>query len=292
MNRSLAGRLLLALLATALPEGAHAARELAMFTPENFGSGALCCSGCDDLPNTIQDGQHFDAGFAQYDVVEHWKNSAVDGRDLTDASLFAWGADTSSPGGSDWADVVFYSGHGSRTCDQFTGHWSQIVMGDDNAGETCNPRTAWASGFDGHMRLGGNTASRDANAYVTFACQTAHLCVWENGGYSPMDQGQFNIVNGFHGIVWEASGYQDDLEDFANDAEWNDVGDAWLDRMYRWRKSGENNCPVAIVWGANEAEIDDFYDDAGWYDFHNTGAHEISGFYYLDGCNPKEGDKL
>jgi hypothetical protein len=292
MKRSFAGRALLALLAAGLSAEAHAARELVMFTPEEFGNAPFCCSGCDDLPNTVQDGQHFDAGFGSYDVVQQWQDQAVDGRDFTDPAVFAVGADSTSPSGTDWADVIFYSGHGSRTCSQFAGHWSQIVMGDNNAGEACSPKTAWASGSNGHMRFGGTTANRDANALVTFSCQSAHLCVWENGGYSPMDQGQFNILNGFHGIVWEVSGYQDDLEDYANDAEWNDVGDAWLDRMYRWHKSGENNCPVAIVWGANEGEVDDFYDNAGWYDFHDTGAHAISGFFYLDGCNPKEGDKL
>lgn len=292
MKRSLAGRALLALLAAAVPGNADAARELVMFTPEDFGAAPLCCTGCDDLPNTIQDGQHFDAGFVSYDVQEHWKNQAVDGRDFTDPDVSASGADSTSPNGTDWADVIFYSGHGSRTCDQFTGHWSSIVMGDRNDGETCSPRTAWASGFDGHMRFGGATASRDANALVTFACQTAHKCVWENGGYSPMQRERFDVLNGFHGIVWEVSGYQGDLEDFANDAEWNDVGDAWIDRMYRWRKSGENNCPVAIIWGENEDEVLDFYDNAGWYDFHDTGQHAISLFIYLDGCNPKDGDEL
>lgn len=280
-----------------LASAALADYELVMFTPEHFGAAPLCCAGCDELPNTIQDGQHFDNAFGSYDRKKHWTNTAVDGRDFSETAWVPWGADSTDPGGTDWADVIFYSGHGTRVCSAFAGWWSEIAMGDDNSPpsgtEDCKPHTAFRPGStNGHVRLGGDTPNEDANAYVLFACQSAHKCVWENGGYSPMDRGQFNIMNGFHGIVWEASGYQDDLEDYAKDAKWNDIGDAWLDEMYRYRLAGKNNCPVSILWGANESEIDEFYDDAGWFDFHDVGAHSTSGFYFLDGCNPKDGEKL
>jgi hypothetical protein len=272
---------------------ASADRELALFTPEIYGDGDFCCESCDDLPNAIGDGAHFDDGFASYDEIVENQNTTVDGRDFADSGWFAWGADSDATSGTDWADVIFYSGHGSATCDPAVGHYSSIVMGEANQGEVCSPRTADRSGSsNGHMHFGGPTPSRDANAFVTFSCKSAHKCVWENGGYSPVDNGQFNIWNGFHGTVFEVNGYQDDLEDYAEDAEWNDIGDAWLDHMYRWRKPGENNCPVAILWGANDGEMDDFYGNAGWYDFHNTGSHGYSNFYYLNNCNPKNGPKL
>lgn len=214
--------------------------ELAMFTPENFGNAPLCCPGCDDLPNTIQDGQHFDNAFSSYDVERHRTNQEVDGRDFAEAAWLPWGADSSALVGTDWADVIFYSGHGSRACSPFSGWFSSIVMGNDNSPpsgpEDCSPVTAFRPGStNGHIRFGGTSPNEDANAYVLFACQSAHRCVWENGGYAPMDRGQFNIVNGFHGIVWEALGDHDDLEDYAKDAKWNDIGDAWLDEMYRYR---------------------------------------------------------
>lgn len=270
---------------------ALADRELVMFTPEQYGASPLCCSGCDDLPNAIQDGQHFDNAFSGYDNVEHWSNQGVDGEDFGESDWLDWGADDVATSGTDWADVIFYSGHGSRTCSQFAGWWSSINMGEATR---CSPRTAYRDGSttNGHLRFGGTTASRDANAYVLFTCQSAHRCVWENGGYSPMDQGQFNIVNGFHGLVWEAVGYQDDLHDYAFHAQWNDIGDAWLDDLYRYRYAGSSNCPVAVLWGANEGEIDDFLDNAGFFDFHDTGSHSISGFFYLEDCNPKDGEKL
>src|SRR5262249_39799454 len=89
-------------------------------------------------------------------------------------------------------------------------------------GEDCSPLTAWRpASTNGHIRLGGTTPNENANAYVLFSCQSAHKCVWEAGGYSPMDRGQFNVMNGFHGIVWEAVGYQDALEDYAKAAKWN-----------------------------------------------------------------------
>jgi len=276
---------------------AGAGTELVMFTPENYGSAPLCCPGCDDLANPIQDGHHFDNAFGSYDVEQQWTNQQVDGRDFTEAAWLTWGADNNATAGTDWADVIFYSGHGGRVCEPLVGWFSSIVMGDDNSppagGEDCSPLTAWRPGStNGHIRLGGTTPNEDANAYVLFSCQSAHKCVWEAGGYSPMDRGQFNVMNGFHGIVWEAVGYQDDLEDYAKDAKWNDIGDAWLDQMYRYRLAGKNNCPVSVLWGEDEDEITDFYENAGWFDFHNTGDHELSGFLYLDGCNPKEGDKL
>lgn len=284
-------KLPLALAALAL--AAHPAladRELVMFTPEQYGASPLCCLGCDDLPNAIQDGQHFDNAFADYDVVQQWNNQAVDGENFGEADWLAWGDDESSPTGTDWADVIFYSGHGSRTCSS-SAWYSSIVMGE---ADKCSPRTAYRSGggTQGHLRFGGDTPGRDANAYVLFTCQSAHKCVWEEGGYSPMDQGQFNILNGFHGLVWEASGYQDDLKDYGYHAKWNDMGDAWLDDLYRYRYANSSNCPVAILWGANEAEMDDFFENAGWFDFHNTGSHTQTGFYYLKNCNPRDGDKL
>lgn len=256
-----------------------------------------CCSTCDDLTHATSDATKFNtgAGFATlYDQLNNYTNQGVDGADFTDASQDPVGADSVDPGGTDYADVIFYSGHGSWDP---SGNYSYVVMGDSNTGESCTPRIADDSAVWRHMEFGNGGAGEEADAFVLYSCSSSQHEVWLAGGYNLLSHsaGQFNILNGFHGIVWEITGYQTDLQNYATDARYNNIGDAWIDRMYASNVNGSaDNCPMPILWGANRTETDDFYINAGWLDFHNTGARSgvIPRGLWICGCDPNDGQAM
>lgn len=275
---------LLALGLSSLTVGSAAADELVSFTVEGYGSSGMCAG--DTLANAHEDESYFDNGLSAYGQLEHWTDLAVDGRDLTDASRFYWGADSSDPYGADHADVVFFSGHGDSSCAS-SAERSWITMGDPYDG--CGIFLANVNAASHHMKLG-NT---DANVMVTFACETTQFCVYIAGGYDNLTSGEFNLLNGFHGLVWEVSGYQSDLANYSTDATYNDVGDAWLDWMYDPSAYGSaDNCPSAIGFGANYSETLDFYSNAGWLDIRSNGARGWTTFFELCDCDPVDGEPL
>jgi hypothetical protein len=254
-----------------------------------------CCSTCDDLTNALTDASKFNTGgaFATiYDQLTNFQNMGVDGADFTDASQYSGGADSVDPYGTDYADVIFFSGHASWSS---SGNYAYLVMGDSNPGETCFPRIADDTAVWRHMEFGNGGSGQEADAFVLFACNSAQYEVWEAGGYNLLSHsaGQFNLLNGFHGIVWEISGYQTDLQNYAADARYDAIGDAWIDRMYN-NDGSSDNCPMPILWGANAAETDDYYSNAGWLDFHNTGARSgtLPRIHYICGCDPVDGEAL
>lgn len=281
----------LATTSTALAETEVVTFAATLFAKTN--GSAYCCSGCDDLSQPPTDASKFlEGGFAAYTQKKSWSGAAVDGRDFTDATQFSWGTDSNDDAGTDFADVIFYSGHGSyNSASQYT----YVVMGDNNSGETCSPRIADDTAASRHMEFGNGGSGEEADALVFFACNTAQYEAWMAGSYHQLSAagGQFNILNGFHGIVWEVSGYQTDLKNYAADAINNGIGDAWLDRMYDPR-SGANtsNCPISIGWGADSSQTGDYYMNAGWADFHDNGARGWSHMYYICGCDPDSGQAI
>lgn len=255
-----------------------------------------CCSTCGELANPSSDATAFLDGGAfstLYDQVASYANTGVDGRDFTDATQYAWGDDDIDPSGIDYADVIFFSGHAGWSSVTDTSH---LVMGDDNVGESCTPTLGDDDSGSRHMELGNGGTGEEADIMVLYACNNPQYEVWQLNGYNATSHssGQFNMINGFHGDVWEVSGYQDDLEGYATDAKWNAIGDAWIDRMYDPRNAGaDDNCPLTLAYGANQSETDDFYVNAGWNDFHDTGSRSgAPRLYYLCGCDPVDGGAL
>lgn len=276
---------LLALGLSSLSVGRAAAEnELVSFTVQGYGTSGMCAG--DTLVGAHSDAAYFDNGMSSYHQIEHWSDLAVDGRDLTDVSRFGWGADSSDPYGADHADVVFFSGHANSSCSSGSER-SWLTMGDTVDG--CSINLGHVTSSSHHMKLG-NT---DANIMVSFACETTQFCVYIAGGYDALTQGEFNLLNGFHGLVYEVSGYQGDLSSYSNDAVYNYVGDAWLDWMYDPNAYGSaDNCPTAIGFGANYSETLDFYTNAGWLDIRANGARTWTTYFELCGCDPIDGDPL
>jgi hypothetical protein len=281
---------LISISALAATGRADTAYEFVAISAENYGSSGYC--GGDALTNANEDATYIDNGIIGYHQFEYWTNLYFDGRDITDAVNFAWGADETDPSGSDFADIIFISGHAGGSCTAGSER-SWFTPGDNIDG--CSIYLSHKTSSSRHMTLGGATSGRDAAALITFACQTALYCAYTAGSYDALSRsdGQFNLLNGFHGDVAEVSGYQSDLSEYSWDTLFGAMGDAWLDWMYHPDVGGgEDNCPSSIGWGANSTEMDDFFNNAAWGSLPSNGSRTTDKFYKICGCNPHNGAAL
>jgi len=257
---------------------------------KKHGSG-YCCSTCDDLPAQSYCTRFGVGGdfFNIYDQSELWVNQDVDGRDFTDSTQIAWGQDSNDDQGTDFADVIFYSGHGSWISSV---NEVQLTMGQSNAGESCRPTISFDATL--HAELGNGGSGEEADVFVSVSCYSGQYEAWSGGGFDLLSHasGQFNMLNGFHGVVWLESGTNTSLGQYAAAARYNGVGDAWLDYMYNGRGASPDNCPTSLGWGANSVETADYYNNAGWLDFHNNGSRSYYTIQYICGCNPDDGETL
>jgi len=270
---------------------ANAEYEYVAHTVEDYDAYGMCAGS--PLSNPHQDAGYFDNGLSGYDQLEHSSDLTVDGRDFTDSVNFGWGADDSDPYGTDFADVIFFSGHAASSCTSGAER-SYLVMGDESDG--CNIDLAHKTGSSREVTWGGTSSNEDAGVLVTFACETTQYCVYTAGAYDGLSDstGQFNLLNGFHGLVAEVSGYQSDLSSYSNAATNNYIGDAWLDWMFdsNVNANGDDNCPSSIAYGADASERLDFFSNSGWFDFHNNGSRSGLNFFMLCDCDPAGGAQL
>lgn len=218
-----------------------------------------------------------------YDQHAFWQNIAVDPADIVDPSRHGYGADSVDPYGTDFADVVFTSSHGNHECGP--DYQSRFAVGQTHANQTCWPET------DDDVKWG----DVDTNVAILFGCESVQKCVWQNGGYNPMSAGDMDVLLGFHGTMWLSSSTDDRLADYLADSHTQDIGDYWVDYLtdlqtFPWENPDQ--CATAVLWGASSAEMDEAYNHAGYLDFHDTGAHLYTAFYYWDGCDPEEGEEL
>jgi hypothetical protein len=268
----------------------YAINEYVAQSAEAYGTTGMCAG--DALTHANEDGTYVDNGLSTYDDLQYWYDFACDGRDFVDPGLETWGADSTAEYGTDWADVMFFSGHSGGSCTSGAQR-AWLTPGDD--GEGCSMYLAHVTSGSRMMKFGGTTSGSDADVFITFGCATTYYCVFTAGGYSGLSDttGQFNMLNGFHGDVAEVSGYQADLGSYSTSVVSNDLGDAWLDWMYDPNANGtEDNCPSSIVYGANTSETDDYYANAGFFDFHDNGSRTLHNFYKICGCDPHNGAAL
>ncbi len=245
------------------------------------------CSGS-SLMYPVSDVQSFELaliseGYNQF--VAQYQNS-VNVYDFREASMMTDGHDETDPSGSDFADVIFFSGHGSHTCSA-SAHYSQIWMGSmgDKMDPTCDPQ------LQQEMRLG--DAGGDANVMILASCESAQRCVFIAGGYSAIHAGttEFNVHNGFHGTSWDNLANDGWYGDYATSAEFEGIGDDWVDWLTDtpW---GDDQCATSIVWGASSATVTDIFNHGGFKDFHVSALIGVGAFYYMSPCNPGNGEAL
>lgn len=260
--------------------------ELAAFGVEAFGPGANECPG-EDLNWAKNDATHIHDGFDDigYTQTEVWYDQGVDRRDWTHGV-----GDHIDPYGTDFADVVFYAGHGLHRCDAATGfYWSRIVMGDDGD----NGQTELCEVYSTDIRFGNGGEDQETDILIMAACETMHLCVWENDGYESMDYGAFNQINGYHGISYDSETFTALYDNYVRDSAMDRIGENWVDTFtdFNWFFS-EDQCATSMVWCSSASNCDTQFTWGGFKDFYNTGSHTMSMFYYICDCNPDNGEAL
>lgn len=260
-----------------------------------------------------------------YSVVERDNENAVLYQDLVDRTVDENGADHLQPHGTDWADVYVHLSHGYTTCDGMISYdividnpgYYYAWEGTYPVPDTCNcaaTSNAGASRYNSSfgvsgtkrrpntnddIRFGGGTGGYDLNIFIAPVCDTITPCVWANGGYDNMKAGRyFNTYLGYYG--------RHDLDDPNANRGWKNylrtatqegVGSKYLGQLHRKKrneaaqcKSGSkyahDECPMVIIWGANESEVDDQFYHGGFRDYHDTGNNNMSKMYFIAGCHP------
>ncbi len=205
-----------------------------------------------------------------------YKNGSIVDSDFTDSDRVSWGKDHWNDRADD-VDACFLALHGS--------HWGSgdenylgSVRVDESGDGNCSTN-------QDHMRLGDG----DLEFFHLSSCHSMCLQNWDEwfDTFSGLHQ-----IDGWYGIMWISTVYNNNYEDFADDA-FNSVGMAyaWIDNHYStgfWTL-GHDHCPVAMAVGfsagsvttriANE-QYDSVYSDP-------VGAqHRL--FYAIEGCDPKD----
>lgn len=240
----------------------------------------------------------------QYDNAVYYLNSDVWPQDFVEQGRFGYGADSVSPDGTDWADVIFYAGHSNHRCDVTTrscahdsdcwsdetckngkcnAYRSQFGMGKSISGQECWPDTM-------HHILWGND---DANVAIFFSCETVQYCVWNAGGYDKMGTGQFNTLLGFHGDMQLSTDNNTRLDGYLSGTKLDGIGDDWVDELTTIH-SGSNNdeCATAVVFGSTSSLRTAQYMNGGYKDLKATDSSRSSSIWYISGCDADFGETL
>jgi hypothetical protein len=245
-------------------------------------STATCDASLEDLPNAVVNADGFMDGLVAigYDQTpQEWTGGQVLGQAWNDAHAQS----RTEEQGTDWADAIFVESHGLHVCSSTAGYYSRFKTGNVDYGP-CIIRS------DQHMQFGEGGANEEANVLIQYTCESAHLCVWEHGGYNGLQGGSFQMLAGFHGKGYD---YDADMYDYVTDTATDDIGGHWRNVMYiEDVYPNIDQCPTAIVFGSSASNRDNFFLNAGWNDFTATGGTTSSTFYYLCECDPDDGVPL
>ncbi len=199
-----------------------------------------------------------------------YENGNIVDSDFTDPDVVAWGNDRAQDR-VDEADVIMVGLHGSPGTG---GRWDAAVRVDEPGAGNCK---SWQN----HMRLG----DYDLEFLHLSSCHSMNQEVWAE--WHSSFQG-LHQVNGFHGVMYVTSLYDHRYEGFSDDAFDISIADSWLDNLYKYRRSGRNQCPVARVVGFGAADTWDRMDHEqyDWVYPDPVGAGTW-GTIWPSECNPR-----
>jgi hypothetical protein len=160
---------------------------------------------------------------------------------FVDRSLFDWGRDHLD---LDNADAVMVAWHGQRRLLADGSYTYQGLMNYElnNEGMDCQ--------LFGNQMLIGNT---DLEFLHFSSCHSLTRSLWPYWWQSFAGAHQ---ITGFHGSMNVGASRVDEYQDFAVEAFYSTIADAWLDNHYLPDLSpGVDQCPVAYAVGADEADF-------------------------------------
>jgi hypothetical protein len=109
---------------------------------------------------------------------------------------------------------------------------------------------------------------------------------------SPSNGQRLHQADGFHGVMAISSGRADDYEDFADDAHYVSIADAWTDNMYdedityNTGASGDQ-CPVALTIGSSPADaLTRLFVERYSYILSDPASNSWIAYQFYDGCDP------
>ncbi|MFP2928214.1 hypothetical protein ACLESO_24050 [Pyxidicoccus sp. 3LG] len=188
--------------------------------------------------------------------------------------------DTQANAGVDDANVLFVHTHGGHN-EAYLQSW--LVMGTN--ADSCEAIT------NIHMRLGNGKL----NIAVVKACQSGDYQVWKQGGYKTLvtSTSGFSMWNAFHGDSACGNFVKRYVKRYVANSRGDGVGENWIDEAYE-RRAFKNNddCPVSIVFGETKAQRLAMFEAGGWKDRKNTGRKLHSTYFYVEGCDPDNGQTL
>ena len=266
---------------SAISQGAY---EGSAFGVENY---ADCAPGS-NLSWTIDKAQHVRDALAglSYTSLNTSTDYYVDGRDFIDNNQ--GGSDNVATTGTDWADVAFFSGHGGYHCGPTAAErYTWIVMGDDVDG--CTPL------ISSNMVFGEGGDNEDLNYFITDACHTAELCAFWAGVFFSLDGGgsgaQLGFYGGWHGSIFDESTDPDMYAAYVDGAEFNGVGDDFLDLSDVPSGADNDECATPIAFcETSEQCYYDIMERGGFKDMNSSGTHYQSWNRYICNCDPLYGD--
>lgn len=152
---------------------------------------------------------------------------------------------------ADEADAFMIATHGADNGD----HWQGLM------------RSSWSSNC--RLDAGGSAddmwvGDYDAEFVHVSSCFSADDDnVWgiRHALHDPVDGGYAHQWDGFHGIMWIGSGFDNDYKEFAHDAHSSSMSVAWVNNMYdsrvgcaaydpfNWFGTCQEQCPVAYATG-------------------------------------------
>ncbi|HET6337994.1 MAG TPA: DUF6345 domain-containing protein [Polyangiales bacterium] len=230
-----------------------------------------------------------------YEQTEKYLNMSVDPFDFVDPALnvlgpgVTYGADADDPYGTDFADVIFYAGHGNHACNSTEGWNFELATGQQHPAQPGQQAQSCWLRTDKHLRWG----DEDANVAILFSCSSVQHCVWDAYGYDAMATGQFNVLLGFHGTMLLSSANNTRLDGYLAGTKTEGIIDDWFDEITQIKSGADNDeCGTAIVFGPTKAERDNVALHAGYRDLITTPTSNNSSFWYIDGCDPHDGEAL
>ena len=271
-------------------EAAQAAWE-AKINYVNNHSGSGACGG-DNFTYGDDEASYMNSkldlwGYSETSIIS---NGGVDHRDWTDIDEHVDGLDHVSPNGTDHADIGFLYTHGGHICDSGSDEYvSKYQMGDDTWYSDPQSCHVWVGSRSGTNAV--QWGDTDLNAVIVDACESVHKCVWENGGYGRLDFGNFSALLGFHGVSYDSLNHKNHFKDYMDGVRYNGLGDDWVSDMTKFWGFNHDECATVVAYGATKADRDLIYDYGGMTDFKPRTGNSTT-FYFINNCNPYDGEKL
>jgi len=203
----------------------------------------------------------------------------VDGFFADSTVAHPWGDDQNN---TDDADAVMIAMHGAN--DSTDHRWYGTVRVDE-------PGTGDCEAYQGDMVFG----DKDLEFLHLSSCNSMDYEDWWPEWTSSFDG--LHQVDGFHGLMYIYSWLPTYYEDFALDARFMSMADAWIDNLYVKDISGtDDQCPVARNVGSNSTDSFGRMDIEGYFivgtDPPGLGFSRYSRARFIPGCDPTAEDPL